>query len=212
MLEEHSPHEVDPPRQDFAERLAQWLGAADAVRLHAALPQGPVADIPHTLAANALALHGQAAAEVARVRTALSEVIAAQAAQALRDAPPEAEAGHTPHRQRHAESQRQMALKIGPLRASVRQLVAQASPWLRQLALLDAALEHTLGAREPGLMASVPWLLERRCEHTRRAQPPGWHTTAANEVQTALQAELEFRLQPVMGLLQAWHIEIEKHA
>ncbi|MDI1347970.1 DUF3348 family protein [Aquabacterium sp.] len=211
LLSAATAREQDAPRQDFAERLAQWLSAVDTVRLHAALPPGPVGAIPTNLSAGAKALRERTDAELAQVRAALTQGIATQAAQALRDAPHEADAGHAPHRKRHLDQQGQMAQKVAALRASVRQALSQASPRLRQLAALDAALEQTLGGREHKLMAAVPLLLEKRFEQLKRAQPEGWHGAYVGEMQEMLHAELDLRLQPVIGLMHALRSEVEKH-
>ena len=203
--------EPDTSRQDFAERLAQWLSAADTVRLHAALPAGPVAALPQALAPGAAALLLRAQAELDQVREALRKGVAAQATQALRDAPHELDAGHVPHRKRHLDQQAQMATKIAALRARLRLALSQASPRLRQLAALDAVLEHSLSGREQKWMAAVPLLFERRFEQLRQARPDDWHSAFVAEMQDMLLAELELRLQAPMGLMHALRGEIEKH-
>lgn len=211
LLSAATARDQEAPRQDFAERLAQWLSAVDTVRLHAALPPGPVGDIPTVLSAGARAWCDRLDAELAQARATLTQGIATQAAQALRDAPHEVDAGHAPHRKRHLDQQGQMALKVAALRASVRQALSQASSRLRQLAALDAVLEQTLSGREHKLMAAVPLLLEKRFEQLKRELPEGWHGAYVGEMQEMLRAELELRLQPVIGLMSAMRGEIEKH-
>ncbi len=211
LLSVATARDQDAPRQDFAERLAQWLSAVDTVRLHAALPAGPISGIPRGVSAGAKALCERTDADLAQVRAVLTQGIATQAAQALRDASHEADAGHAPHRKRHLDQQGQMAQKVAALRASVRQALSLASPRLRQLAALDAALEQTLGGREHKLMAAVPLLLEKRFEQLKREQPEAWHGAYVGEMQEMLHAELDLRLQPVIGLMHALHSEVEKH-
>jgi len=216
LLGASTSRELEPPRADFAERVGQWLSAVDTVRLHAALPTVPVAELPEVMSPEAgRLLVGRLArlqAERDAVRQGLLDGFAAQAAEALRDAVHEVDAGHAPHRKRHQDQQRQMELRLGPLRATVRQALSQASPRLRQLALLDAALEQALGGREQRLMAAVPLLLERRFVALTQACPEGWHAAFVAEVQDMLHAELELRLQPLDGLMQALRRETEKHA
>lgn len=205
--------DLDAPRQDFAERLSQWLSAVDTVKLHAALPPGRVdgsgGQVPATPSAQAIAWRERAQSELTLVRASLSQAMATQAAQALRDAAHELDAGAAPHRKRHLDMQRQMEVKIAPLRALLRQALAQASPRLRQLATLDAALEQTLSAREQRLMSTVPLLLEKRLGHLQATQPHDWHPAFVRETQEMLQAELDARLQPVMGLMDALSSETE---
>jgi hypothetical protein len=144
------------------------------------------------------------------------------------DAAPEADAGFAPHQQRYLDQQRQMALRVEALRAQVRHAVAAASPRLAPLAAMDAVLEPLFRAREQQLMGTVPVLLERRFEQLRAAhaleraaaqqpgdpaawrQPGGWLHRFGQELEAALLAELEVRLQPVTGLMEALRNEGEK--
>ncbi len=178
-------------RQDFAQRLGQWLNAFDAVRLDGALhairkfvPQPPM--LPQ-------------AATVAVLDEALCSLRSALLKTFTMD---ETVDGFETYRQRYLDCQRQMELKITPLRAQVRQVLAQSSTRLRQLAVLDATLEHVLEGSVRRLMASVPTLLERRFDHLCSTQQAH---TFGQEFQAALQAEMDTRLQPVMGLLEALH-------
>ena len=83
-----------------------------------------------------------------------------------------------------------------------------------QLAAFDAVLERMLAAREPGLMATVPLALERRFEALRTAavadeSPDGWRHSLAQALHAALRAELEQRLQPVIGMIEALDNQLE---
>ena len=80
-------------------------------------------------------------------------------------------------------------------------------------------LERMLGARAQQLLSSVPLLLKDRFEQLRRQQagdtpdapPPGaWLDTFAGEFQEALRAELELRLQPVAGMIEALGNEVRQ--
>lgn len=140
--------------------------------------------------------------------------------EAIRAASPEADS-YAPWQQRHLELQRRMEQLITPLRDHVRQAVAQGSARLRQLATLDAAMEQVLARREQALLPGVAELLQRRFEQLRAAhrqavadagepddaacwrQPGGWLDTFAKEWRQALLAELDLRLEPVAGLVDA---------
>jgi hypothetical protein len=104
---------------------------------------------------------------------------------------------------RHLELQRDMALKIAPLRAQVRQVLARGLPHLRPLAALDALMEQTLAAREHKLLAQVPVLLEKRFEQLCEA-PGAGPVAFRREWEAIVLAELFLRLQPVVGLMEAW--------
>jgi hypothetical protein len=121
-----------------------------------------------------------------------------------------------------------MDLKIKPLRAQVREVVAGTSPALQQLAALDAALDAVLADRESLLLAKVPALLEKRFRQLRQAhqdllleaqqednislwtKPGGRLARFCQELQTVLLAELDLRLQTTLGLLEALHNETPK--
>jgi hypothetical protein len=116
---------------------------------------------------------------------------------------------------------------VGALRDHVRQSVARVSARLRQLAVLDASLEELMAAREQALLPTTALLLERRFLQLRAAHRqvneiteeagaldsglrgndgggrPGWLATFANDWRNALLAELELRLEPVAGLVDA---------
>ncbi len=129
----------------------------------------------------------------------------------------------TPHRSRYFAKQQAMELGIGPLRARLRTALTARSPALAQLAAVDAVMEQVLGEQERSLLSSVPVLLEKHFERLRQAhlatlapiapddaQPPAeaaeaapWLAEFRRHMQSVLLAELDLRLQPVEGLLEA---------
>lgn len=128
---------------------------------------------------------------------------------------------------RYVDLQRQMEGRVGPFRAQLRQAMARTSTRLQQLAALDAVLEQTLGPREQRLLGAVPVFLERRFEQLRPAPaaaeraaalasdapaPPaddaGWRLRFEHEFQQVLLAELTARLQPVVGMMEAFGREL----
>jgi hypothetical protein len=213
---------VGAPRQDVAERLSQWLNAFDAVALHgihqSVAPAEPAAPGIH---AAAQAAQQALTEQFQRTRAGLVAAItgqgraatpraAAQRASAPRRAPatpppaPEASpADYGGFFKRHLELQREMALKIAPLRAQARQVLARSAPQLRPLAAMDALMEQTLAGREHKLLAQVPVLLEKRFEQLRDA-PGGGPALFEREWEAIVLAELFLRLQPVVGMMEAW--------
>lgn len=203
------PQGTGLPRPDVAEQLGQGLNAFDAVQLNATLHalQGVAPAQACALpASETAALH----TEFQRVRTMLTQTIHAKWAM-LAPSPPDADVAFAPYRGLHLELQHHMAAKITPLRQRARQTLARATPRLRQLATLDAALEQALAAREHKLLATVPGHLEQRFEQLRATpstpatQQPngGWLHTFTTEHQDLLLAELHTRLLPVAGLIEA---------
>lgn len=134
--------------------------------------------------------------------------------------PPKAAAGEVDfgiYRRHYLASQRVMDERVSSLRANVRAAVALVSPALSRLAGLDAAMEQALSAHQRRLLANVPVMLEKRFKGLRKAQLDApetgegsdastRHTTASavgSVLQRVLQAELEMRLQPVQGMIDA---------
>ena len=101
----------------------------------------------------------------------------------------------------------------------MRQTISAVSPALRQLAALDAVLQHVLGAREQTLLPAAVALMERRFQQLRQAHaepdaasapddpapqgPDGWRERFLGEWRQVLLAEVELRLEPVAGLIDA---------
>jgi hypothetical protein len=132
--------------------------------------------------------------------------------------PEEAVADYAVFRQRHQDLQRQMDLMLPPLRVNVREAIAAVSPTLRQLAALDAVWEQMLAVREQKLLATIPTLLKHRFEQLRTTHPQqdepalwrqagGWLDRFDKEQQAVMLAELDLRLEPVMGLVEAFQRE-----
>jgi hypothetical protein len=152
---------------------------------------------------------GSLADDLQRVRGVLARAIA-QPIPAAQDSG----GGFAPYRDRHLELQRQMELMIGPLRAHVREAASRRSARLRQLAVLDAAMEHMLARREHALLPTLPALLKRRFEQLRANTSGDEGKDDAlqpfdREWRQALMAELEVRLAPVAGLVEAASNELE---
>lgn len=213
-----------PPRQSFADRLGQWLDFADAIALFSALNGSTDA-----AGGPATAEHPALRDEFARVRGALLDSINTDGvltpgkarirlpAPAWHASTPGA-ADYLPYHRYYLAHQRDMGAAIAPLRASVRAGLAQRAPALRQLAALDGVLDQALAPRERSLLATVPQLLGRHFEQLHQAhrsalptpddparwlQPGAWLHTFCQDMRVVLLAELELRLQPVAGLMDA---------
>jgi hypothetical protein len=125
------------------------------------------------------------------------------------------------YRRRYAASQQAMESSISPLRQHVRETAAGISSTMARLAAVDAVMEQALGARERALWSTVPTRLERHFERLRHTheqaradtqepddphswvRPGGWLEVFCRDMRAVLLAELDLRLQPVEGLLDA---------
>ncbi len=221
------------PASDFAERLGGWLDFRNAITLHAVL--GSPLPAPTTLA---MARKSVAVASLdqtlSNLRARLTQSIlggkADRRANARHRLPePSYEPGikpsvaYEPYRRYCLALQRDMELSIRPVRAQVRQSLAQTSAEHRKLAALDEAMESILSERESHGLGKVPVLLEKRFKRLLKqhqqtladtqqedsqflwAANDGWLTRFCQELQTALLTELDVRLQPIQGLLEALH-------
>jgi len=105
--------------------------------------------------------------------------------------------------------------RVQSLQSQVREAVSGLSPELAQLSALDAAVGDALAVRSRDFFAIVPRLLEKRFKqlHDEQQQdannPDSWLQAGGgleqfcSEMRGLLLAELEVRLQPVLGLVEA---------
>lgn len=205
--------DMTEPKQSFAARLGQWLDLGDAISLSAALKPGA--------AQGAGEAKAPVAAGAARIRDELARVRAGLAA-SIGAGPQDGAGDFAPYHRYYLARQRDMDAAIGPLRADARAALAALCPRLGQLAAVDAVFDGALRGRERSLLMSVPLLLEKRFEHLRGmatapANPAaaghpdnGWLAVFRKDMQSLLLAELDFRLQPVAGLVAALAKELDK--
>ncbi|MFY3385065.1 DUF3348 family protein [Paracidovorax sp. MALMAid1276] len=233
LLQQWSPAPSDAaqPAQDLAEQMSPWLSTVDAVQLSRALhalesagaapgPRSGAVDVPALQARldaarselAALASAGPASARPVRERADNTPV-----------APPDPElaADFAVYAARYIAVQKQVESRVAGLRAQMRQVLSAGPEALRRLAALDAVMEHMLGAREQRLWASLTVHLERRMaqlrtahgqriaeagrddEPHRWAEPGGWLHSFEQDMRALQASELQARLQPLVGLLDA---------
>ncbi len=189
-------------RPSFVQGMGRWLGWADAIPLAAALNapwHGP------TTTSRRASSAGTVEREFERVRTALRRAI--DDATVAPDSRRRHDSDIASHRQRHVELQQAMHAAIEPLRQQVRAAVAQQSPQDGRLAALDAVMGQVMAPREQDLLGLMPTLLEPHFERLRRAAQGAsstqWLEVFRDDMRRLLHAELELRLQPVQGLIDA---------
>jgi len=184
---------------DFAERLSLWFNAFDAINLQA-LHQG-IRGIQAAAPAPARNARGARTANLDEDFRQVRGVLA----KTINDGPlaQDDASTYTAWQRRHLELQRQMEQMVGVLREHAREVLAQKSARLRQLATLDAALEQLLVRREQALLPRVAGLLQQRFKQLRTAADEDWQETFGREWRQALLAELDLRLEPVAGLIDA---------
>ena len=138
-------------------------------------------------------------------------------------------ASFEPYHHFYAAHQREFASRIQALQLSVRDAISALSAELAQLAALDEALRDSLATHTRKNLAHIPKLLARRFDFLLREnqshqdnqdmaepvnqpdedilgtwiRPNGWLGRFFKEMQGLLLAELELRLLPVQGLVEA---------
>lgn len=201
---------ADASRQDLAERLGQWLNVADAITLSAAHPSiaavGARAAQQPTRAPTAA---DTLQAELERVRATLARSITTRDPKHRPDAN-DLDTEFALCHQRYQDQQRRMEMSVDALRGHVRQTLAKGAPRLAQLAALDAVMDQMLGGREQRLLAGLPAYLKARFKALRQAAAASdtpddlrWLKAFEAELEQTLLAELEHRLQPVVGLIES---------
>lgn len=197
------------PPTPVAERLGGWLGWADAIVLSQALavPAGAA----HAAECHAARDWAQAALD--RVQADLHAAfddpeLAQESAEPLPARPMPLADLLAPYRLHHAQQQRSIAARVTTLRERLRGRLADSGA--AQLAALDAVFDRALLAHERSLLAGLPALLTRRAEGHAAADARHWRARCWADLQRLLRAELDLRLQPVLGLmasLQAPHAD-----
>ncbi|WP_198088876.1 DUF3348 domain-containing protein [Variovorax sp. E3] len=229
LLSRLTDGDVAQPRQTTAERLSQWFGWTDDISLSAALNGGPASSL--SSARNKVSATAEEA-ECARVRAALTKTVSSDSA-APRTAPNDTAADFAPLRQRYLARQQAMEVAIAPLRSRLRTTLAGRSQAMAKLAAVDVVMEQVLAVQERSLLSGVPALLEKHFKRLRQAAleaqaeaeaaaaaaetetptapdapgntaaPLAWQDVFHKDLQDVLLAELDFRFQPVEGLLEA---------
>lgn len=232
--------ETAEPSNTFAEKLGSWIHFADAIALsevHSARPASPANPAKLPCAAQTRA-HMAASREFERIQAGLAESIKKSFLPKLGkthivlpipqlELPLDLAAAYAPYRRFYEAHQRDMELRIQPLRTNVRDALAKVSPHLQKLAELDAVLEKILRERERQLLATLPLLLKKHFVQLFTAyqqeladeqltdkpadwiQAAGWLARFCGDLQRLLLAELELRLQPTAGLIETFDIHNE---
>ena len=218
-----------PARQaeDVGQKLGNWLDFRQAIALHGVLPPetaraAPPAAVTARAKRMALIAPEALAQHVDKVRAQLVESITlgAPAGSGLAridmplpvlDAPVEIKTAFEPYRRFVASHQRQMESTLRSLRALLRLQLSQRGGAGQQLAALDTAFENILAEREAALLAKTSKLLEKRfvqslklhLQAQAKPDPSHWLMPLRQTLRQALLAELDTRLQPTVGLLEA---------
>lgn len=222
--------DVELSHKCLAQRIGQLINFSDSVALSSLHGQLP------TMAFEPLSIPAEAIQkEFLRVRQTLVQSIVnsfvpgttrIQFPVAKTNAP-DTLITYEPYERFYVTQQREIDHKFQYLQSYVRDAASGLSPRLAQLVALDTALGDTLSAHGRQLFAVIPKLLGKRFEHLLNKQlgqphqqdddsrmeegPDVWLATFRSEMQGLLLAELEARLLPVLGLIEAINEEADKN-
>lgn len=224
------------PERDFAEKLSQWLNLDDAIKLHAVHASGSTVLESESGSKQKVNLKE----EFARLRSGLVRLdlpsmlidpshtrINFPATEI--EIPKDDAVNYEPYRRQYLAHQRTMESSIRTFRVKVREVLARTSPTLAKLAALDTVFERALCERERQLLMRVPSLLEKRFKKLYQAHLQNlvhtqeidhavleinggyWLSHFHQELQVVVMAELDTRLEPTLGLIEAFNLEMTKH-
>lgn len=135
-----------------------------------------------------------------------------------------------PYQRFYALHQSEIEFKTQKLRTSIRQQISGYSLALAQLAELDQTLGNSMMLHTRKRFSVVPKLLKLRFEQLLKAhlqdvdmievedlpvnwvKPGAWLSQFYEEMQQLLLAEVEIRMQPALGLVEAFNEEVMKQA
>ncbi len=237
FLTENDMRDAARDAYDVGQKLGDWLNFRHAIALHGVLnpelqPQPSPANTRRAalMTAEALSRH------VNKIRSQLEQSIVEGAPPGSGlariempptelDEPIDPKTAFTPYRRFYAAQQRQMEATLQNLRTQVRAQLRKSSSALQQLAALDEAFENILSEREAALLANLAKLHEKRFvqavkRHTKKQaeamaaaeiamdlRQSTWLMPLRQALRTALLAELDTRMQPTFGLLEAFNLE-----
>ena len=230
--------DVGVSHKHFTERLGQLIDLSDSVALSAAHGKLAKMKLDAGPTATPTVSHEAVIAEFIRVRTAAVQFIISTfipgegvswlSLPTVSSGTPEVErASYERYQLFYVNHQREIIFKLNKLRKDTRAAVSTHSARLAQLVALDTALEATLTVHTQKLFAGVPRLLGKRFhalyeQHQQAmtdpqaddpqlwAEPGGWLEQFNREMQGLLLAELEVRLEPILGLIEALNEEDDR--
>lgn len=192
----------------LAERLGRLFGLGDTMNLDAALAfrGGQPATVQ-------IAVIEQLSRELATTRQALIRRIHGYGVETEQEDP----AAFEPYLNAWLTLQRKIAAATRQLRDKVRKTMKDQGQNLARLAELDSVFDHTMAGYTSQCFSHISKVLEQRFQAltTSSEQSPEPGTQSGDrlhryceEAQTLLLAELDVRLEPVLGLLEACYNEV----
>lgn len=108
-----------------------------------------------------------------------------------------------PYSQHFVQQQRVIGTCTTTLRMRLRDKLARASDELARLAQLDEYIERAMATPQSRASAGLCAVLESRAQKHYANDPLRWRSRLWPDLQRLLRAELDQKLQPVLGLIEA---------
>lgn len=233
LLSELAVSDVEPSTRRFGDRFGQLFALSDSISLsqmHSELAstefESRHADI-NALSEEGLAIQKKLVESISqRFIAEPGKATARNRFPALREAAnAEQLTTYSSYLAFYANLQREMDREIQHLLSVIRDGASGLSPELAKLVVIDTELGATLANHSRKLLGQIPRLLERRFDYLRQhhhqslfddqaddcqtwGKPGGWLDTFRLDMHQTALAELDLRLQPAIGLLEA----IQAHA
>ncbi len=236
FLSELSVTGVEVSHKNFAERLGRLIDLSDSIALSKTHGQLTSISAEAATRTDSKAFAESVLNELLQTREQMVQFILRSFSPetgwltlptANAKATPEELMAYEAYQRFYVTHQREIDFKAKSLRRHCREAISDLSPQMAQLAALDAALDDTLEVDARKLFTGVPRLLGKRFKYllqqhqqTMEGQrddpsqwtlPGGWLDVFYKEMQGLLLAELEARLQPALGLIEALNTEVEKN-
>ncbi len=230
FLSDLAVSDVELSHKHFSDRLGRLLSMSDSIALADA--HGMLRRVKFEPKAISIAAINESfvQARATMVQMVINSFDSNATASRLKLPPPdidgltEKELAYGPYLRFYAAHQREFESRVQPLQIEIRTAISGVSPTLAQLAILDKALGETLLAHSRKCFAVTPRVLEKRFSQIyqqhfqHQNQPPTlsdsdptllWTAPGGpleifcKEMQGILLAELEVRLLPILGLMEA---------
>ncbi|MBT9491257.1 MAG: DUF3348 family protein [Paucibacter sp.] len=201
LLRQWSTASGSPP--PAAERLGSWLGWADAIEISQVLTTPPSKAKSEAARIESMCW---ASAELEKIQAQLAASFnhpeLAGESDSISDGAPFT-ALLAPYLQHFAQQQRVMESRTAAFRAHLRANLTRASDELARLAQLDEYIERAVASPQLRALNGLSVVLETRARKHHAADPLRWRARLWSDLQRLLRAELDQKLQAVLGLIEA---------
>lgn len=228
LLSELADSKVSSVEYNLAEQLGRLFSVSDSINLARSLGQLSALEIKANVAClddtpsnkvqdDVLAMREGMIRTIVQSFRPTSSGTGIQAPSASLGTRAEALQTYEPYQRFYSMHQAEMAGAVQSLRVRLRNELAMVSIELHQLAELDRILTESLSVHTAKLFNVIPKLLEWRFTQLLHAHqeklddtephhwllPGGWLELFYKDMQELLLAELDLRLQPLLGMLEA---------